>query len=175
MGIIIPGGGSFVPQEVQARLAQIDPRMKIVPKQTLKTDSTAAGDNPELQWVWNVVLGWPENDKRWGMVKWGQVDPEMAFDLLTQIPPDCPMEQIPGYLARHITRRNDHPGKLCDEIAKWNADQQIRNGEPVSEFAAELFDANKNTLFAKDGVTPPKPVYQYDPPQAGKKNRPKEA
>lgn len=175
MGLIIPGGGSFVPQEVQDRLKKIDPRMKIVPKQTLKMDSGADGDRTELQWVWNVALGWPENDPRWRMVQVGQVDPEMAFDLLTQIPPDCPIEQIPGYLARHLTRRNGHPGKICDEVAAWNKDQSIRNGEVVSEFAAELFDANKSTILAGQGVVAPKPVYQHNPAQTGKKNQPKEA
>lgn len=175
MGLIIPGGGSYVPQELQDRIKQIDPSMSIIPKQQAVMDSGAEGDRQEVKWVWYVVTKWPENDKRWQMVKWGQIDPENAFDVLGQLPPDCPIEQAPGYLAKQLTRRNGTPGRVCDEVEKWNQEQQIRNGAPVSEFAQELFEANKSTLFAKDGVTPPKPTYQYNPPQSGKKNRPKEA
>lgn len=175
MSLIIPGGQSVIPQDVTDRLKQIDPKLKIVAKQRTVFDSGAEGDRPELQTVWYVVMEWPENDPRWRMVQWGQVSPDNAFDLLAQLPADCPIEQVPGYLARQLKRSNGHAKHLCDEVALWNRDQSIRNGEATSEFAAELLDANKNTAFAAQGVVAPKPVSQYNPPQAGRKNRPREA
>lgn len=175
MSIIFAGGQSHVPQDIQDRLKAINPRLKVVPKQQGVYDSGAEDLRQSLRWVWFVVMTWPEGDPRWQRVKYGQVDPDMAFDVLGQLPPDCPLEQVPGYLSNQIKRSNGHPGDLCDKIAQWNTDQSIRNGAPVSEFAAELFDANKATLFAKEGVVAPKPVSQYNPPQHGKKNRPKEA
>ena len=174
MNLIIPGGGSMVPAEVQDRLKQIDPALYIQPKQRTIFDSGAEGDRPQLQWVWYVVAKWPDNDPRWRMVKYGQTDPENAFDVLAQLPADCPLEQVPGYLTRQLKPSNGVARHLCDEVAKWNVDQSLRNGEATSEFAAELFEANKNTIFAAEGVVAPKPVAQYNPPRRGK-NRPKEA
>jgi hypothetical protein len=175
VGIIIPGGGSFVPTEVQERLAQIDPRLAVVPKQRSVYDKGAEDDRQQLQWIWYVVLKWPEGDPRWRMVQYGQQSPENAFDILGQLPADCPLEQIPGYLANQISRRNGHPAKLAEQVATWNRDQTLRNGAPLSEFAEELFEANKDTLLAADGVKAVKPVAQYNPAQTGKKNRPREA
>lgn len=172
MSLIIPGG-AHVPQDVQDRLKQIDPRMYVQPKQRAIFDSGAETDRPEMQWQWYVVLKWPDNDPRWRMVKYGQIDPENAFDLLGAIPVDCPLEQVPGYLARQLKRSNGVAGQIVDNIAEWNRDQEIRNGEPVSEFAEELFKANAVGVAKSLGKTFVKPVYQNNP--TGKKNKPKEA
>lgn len=172
MSIIVPGGGSSVPSEIQDRLKLIDQRLYIQPTQRTIFDSGAEYDRPSTEWMWYVVLKWPENDPRWRMVQNGQVSPDMAFDLLGQIPIDCPLDQVPGYLSKQLRTRNGHPAKIVNDVAAWNEDQSLRNGAASSEFAQELFEANANTLFRDQGKSNPKPVYQTNP--VGK-NRPKEA
>src|SRR5215204_1676458 len=128
--LIIPGGASHVPQEIQDRLKEIDPRLYIVPKQRSTLDCGAEGDRTGLQWVWYVALKWPEQDPRRRMIQVGQIDPESAFDMLGEIPTDCPLEQVPGYLVRQLKVANDVPRHICNEIALWNKDQELRNAAP---------------------------------------------
>jgi hypothetical protein len=160
--IYLPGGASQVPQEVQERLAQIDPRLALFPYKTTLSDSGAEEKRHGLAWRWAVVVRWAENDPRWEMVRHGRYPSTHAFDRIGDIPADVPLDQVPAYLKQNI-RPTNAPRHIYGEILKWNADQELRNGTAVMDFAEELISTNAGTLFREQGKTVEK-VYQYNPP-----------
>jgi len=163
--IVVPGGQSQVPTDVQNRVRAIDPDLFLRPTVQGYIDAGANGDDYKQTTVWQLCLKWGQNDPRRERVKRGEYPEEAACDLLCVIPADCPLDQVPGYIAKHLNRGLS-PRHVFDGIAQWNQDQSLRNGSLVTDFAAELFKQNRDTIAGQ----PKSKHYQYKPGRPAKTN-----
>ncbi len=143
--IVVPGGESHVPPHVASRLKEIDPRLFVRPTMVGYQNGSEQADIVSTRWAWQVCLRWQQGDPRWARVQRGERTEEQACDLIATIPPNVSLDDMPGYLARNLYR-GVAPVQVAEKIAQWNQDQQIRNGEGVTEFAAELFKVNRKSI-----------------------------
>jgi hypothetical protein len=143
--IVVPGGQSHVPPEVAEKLKDIDPRLFIRPAMSMYQDNVEGGSQQHHTWVWHVCLKWPEGDPRYARIQSGEIAPEHACDLVATIPAALRLDEVPGYVARHMTV-SVTPAAIANKIAQWNQDQQLRAGAATVDFAAELFKVNRKSI-----------------------------
>lgn len=146
------------PEEVVARLKQIDPHLNLKFVELPATEDYHDG----VRW-WGLVLEWEENDPRHAMVARGLLAP-MAFDILGYLPLDCSVHEAFNYVQNFMLQRKTEPriDKLVNRLGEYNKTQTNKNTEPTQELASELIETNAKTLFREEGKHIPK-VYQSGP------------
>jgi hypothetical protein len=133
--VIYTAQGEPAAPELEARVKALDPSLG-------------------LRWCygfWAVTFRWPESDTRRQMIRAGQMRAEDAFDMLAQLPKDCPPEQAADYITRAckvwvIEGRSDVE-RLLSHIHEANAKAVANLTAPVLDYAEELVDANASTLW----------------------------
>lgn len=133
------------PAEIVAALQRMDPALG------LRFASGSPG-------YWAFTLRWHANDRRHLLIQRQEMSPEDDFDMLGALPLDCPADQAVGYFIDSVKRWNgkEDVTRLLSRVGEWNVAQEQRNLAPALEFAEELLDANKGTMFAAIGKTAPK-------------------
>lgn len=129
-----------VPEFVHSRLQQLDPNLG------LYFDSGLG--------CWAVTLQWPANDPRRATIQRGEVPASRAFDILTILPRDCSVSDIPALVERGLRRypmaRAD-VRKLLHKVELENAAARGEILKPTLELADELIRTNAKTLFRNEG------------------------
>lgn len=113
---------------------------------------------------WWIICDWVENDPRRMMIRRGDMPESGAYDLVSFLPPDCPMEQVPAYIERGMrgnAREDIH--RMCNQLDNFNRQQTEENWKPVVEEALNLVEVKGGRLFEGDGTGTVK-VPQYTGP-----------
>src|SRR5574343_1409912 len=87
------------PSDIVARLKEISPLLEVK-----YVGLPVAG---ELKYWWTVLGKWRPDDPRWQSVHQGLLTEEDAYDLVCQLPPDCPVDEAVGYLINDVRHRGD--------------------------------------------------------------------
>lgn len=109
--------------------------------------------------VWSVMARWPKNDKRYALIRRGDMAIGTDYDSLAFLPEDCPVEQAAAYVKKSFARwsgKTSDARKLVDRLSEENEKAAKENMRPVEEFAEELVKTNAKTMFREQGKTIPK-------------------
>jgi len=109
--------------------------------------------------VWSVTVQWHPNDKRYTMIRRGDMQLGTDYDALAFLPEDCPVEQAASYVRKSFSRwsgKKEDAHKLIDRLADENEKVSKDNMKPVEEYAEEMVKTNAKTMFREQGKTIPK-------------------
>jgi hypothetical protein len=87
-------------------------------------------------------------------VRAGKASPHDAYDAFGFLPQDCSADDAYSYIVRSFKRNSGTAAdtqKLLDRVHLYNKKRQAEVMQPVQDLADELVDANKRTLFGKEG------------------------
>lgn len=95
------------PSEIVRRLRAVDPHL------ALRLNPSGRG--------WWLVREWGEREPRRAMIQRGEMPADGAWDLLCEIPLDCDVWQVPGYLQtlRRVNGKEDVQ-RMLDEMDRYN-------------------------------------------------------
>lgn len=97
-------------REIRDRLRQIDPALDLLWHQ-----------RPDGGAHWAICHRWEKTDPRWAMVARGEMPLDGAFDILGNLPPDCPADQAYGYVVTTFVRGDKaNVKKLLERVHAYN-------------------------------------------------------
>ena len=137
-------GRPLPPQEIQARLAQIDPALHL-----------RFVDEGEGGW-WALAETWKLGDPRYKLIQNGGMNPDDNWDLIAQLPKDCSADEAYGYLVRNLQRSaqtKEHARDMLNRIHLYNKQRSDSVMKESMDYADEVLDANAPTLFQDFGKT----------------------
>lgn len=131
-------------KELKDRLANIDDRLG------LGIARNALGDGRTL---WAVTYKWGANDKRRAEVRAGNVDPEVAFDILGYLPEDCSVDSCFDYIVKRfrVLSSRDDIKHMLDNVHRFNAERKAAILAPHQELVDELTSTNARSMFRDAG------------------------
>lgn len=147
-------GNPTPPSDMVRRLKQIDPLMGV----RFVAYGGALGNTQN--W-WAITMDWSPTDPRQKMIQAGMMNPDYAFDIICQLPLDCPVDSAYGYVVQGFKSiaNKDESLRLLNRATEYNASVIEKGKQEVMDLAIELVQANAPTLLAEQGKTVSK-VYQ---------------
>lgn len=109
--------------------------------------------------VWSITQRWPKNDKRYAMIRRGDMALGTDYDAIAFLPEDCPVEQAASYVRQKFVRwsgKKVDAHNLIDRLVDENEKARKENLKPVEEYAEELVKTNAKTMFRDQGKVIPK-------------------
>lgn len=141
------------PADILARLRQIDSRIGLL--WSPKTRDNLTGETATYG-HWMITYDWHPDDKRWSMVRQGEMAREDARDSIGNLPPDCAAEQAYGWFVQNVKRWNgskDDVTRLLSRAHHFNAEREKEIMASTMDYADELIHANAPSLFRSIGKT----------------------
>lgn len=140
MSLVKIDGSPLPPSDVIRGVQRVDPSLDMIylaiPKQ------------------WAVVAPWRLSDPRHAMVQKGELGAGRAYDIVTILPQDCPVDDAESYLRRGLRQSSrDDVLKMLDRVSEFN---ERRIDDAAESAVANVMDdasSAKLTNTAKVGFT----------------------
>lgn len=129
------------PQDIQRRLAQIDPSLFL----------KWVEGNRELGMpsTWGVCQKWEHNDPRRKMIYAGDLPHDSDHDLVAQLPEDCGADEAYGWVVNGLRRHSSKEDiqRLLNRASEYNKNRQSQVFDASHEEALNRIEVQGHKLF----------------------------